>query len=68
MSAVYLILSVRAFAQFFPIFKIPAATQIVLAPIDSYRTAFTELEIVTVCTFYYVTALFALDLIYDNLL
>ena len=38
------------------------------AAIDSHRTAFTKLEIVTMSAFYYVSALFAADLVYDNLL
>lgn len=51
-----------------PIVTISAATKIVLTSIDSHRTAFTKLEIVTMSAFYYVSALFAADLVYDNLL
>lgn len=60
-------LSISILTQFFPLFTISAAAQIVLAAIDSHRTAFTELKIVAMCAFYYITALFASDFIGDNL-
>jgi hypothetical protein len=65
--AIIIRLFLRAFAKFFPIFRSSTAAQIIFAAIDRYRTAFAELKIVSVCTFYYITTIFALDLICNNL-
>ena len=61
-------LLLSTFAEFFPIFEVPAAAQVVFAAIDGDGTAFAELEVMAVGAFYYVTALLAFNLIRDDYL
>ena len=68
MGAIHAILFLSAFAEIFPIFKVSAAAQVVLATIHGDGTAFAKLEVMALGAFYDVTALLAFDLIRDDYL